>query len=259
MPPKKASGKKGKSELELQEPDHDASWERAVDSGIWDRPPPALPDANTWPTWGALRERILTACKEIRITWSPSLRDAFPVEIIKLSPQELTTMVFRGSANLTKLVLSPLTSCPKLTTLDLAHCPKLTYVLLQSASLQTLMLSNCPSLTKALIHCNKLDKLEILGCPNLDTLMIWSEFLTELDLSDSKDMTKLQLQCPQLIVRKLPLLQTPLPPAKPVHLPIATMLKERYKDLEQQQQEKQDVLRRLAVSSSVVPKTHKPF
>jgi hypothetical protein len=25
----------------------------------------ATTDANTWPTWGALRERVLTACKEV--------------------------------------------------------------------------------------------------------------------------------------------------------------------------------------------------
>ncbi len=53
-------------------------------------------DANTWPTWGALRERILTACREIRIVDSPALRDAFPVELVKLAPPELTVMSFQA-------------------------------------------------------------------------------------------------------------------------------------------------------------------
>ena len=39
---------------------------QAVQGGKWERPPDALPDASSWPTWGALRERILTSCKEVR-------------------------------------------------------------------------------------------------------------------------------------------------------------------------------------------------
>jgi hypothetical protein len=39
---------------------------QAVQSGRWERPPDALPDASSWPTWGALRERILTSCKQVR-------------------------------------------------------------------------------------------------------------------------------------------------------------------------------------------------
>ena len=42
-----------------------AFWLQAVDSGAWDKPVTDLPDANTWPTWGALRERVLTACREV--------------------------------------------------------------------------------------------------------------------------------------------------------------------------------------------------
>lgn len=37
---------------------------QAVEKGVWDRPVDALPDAMQWPTWGALRERILISCKE---------------------------------------------------------------------------------------------------------------------------------------------------------------------------------------------------
>jgi hypothetical protein len=43
-----------------------ACWLQAVESGLWEKPVTDLPDANTWPTWGALRERVLTACREVR-------------------------------------------------------------------------------------------------------------------------------------------------------------------------------------------------
>ena len=67
-----------------------------MESGIWDRPPTALPDANTWPTWGALRERVLTATTEINILGSATVRDAFVAEVAKLSPPELSKLVSMG-------------------------------------------------------------------------------------------------------------------------------------------------------------------
>ena len=92
----KAKGKNGKKkskkDAELSEPPHDAAWERAVESGVWDRPPDALPDASVWPTWGAYRERILTSAKEVNITWHASLRDEFAAELIKLSPPNMKTL-----------------------------------------------------------------------------------------------------------------------------------------------------------------------
>ena len=95
MPKAKAKGKKkSKKDAELSEPPHDAAWERAVESGVWDRPPDALPDASLWPTWGAYRERILTSAKEVNITWHASLRDEFAAELIKLSPPNLKTLSF---------------------------------------------------------------------------------------------------------------------------------------------------------------------
>jgi hypothetical protein len=42
MAPKK---KKGKKEPELLEPEHDPTWERSVQSGVWERPVTALPGA----------------------------------------------------------------------------------------------------------------------------------------------------------------------------------------------------------------------
>ena len=127
-----APKKKGKKEPEVLEPDHDPSWERSVQSGVWERAVTALPgaplwapaprtsdmlqpqagqrcareqaapqrmgeapcsmlcalsaagpnplprarrscpgrlratDSNAWPTWGALRERVLASCREVR-------------------------------------------------------------------------------------------------------------------------------------------------------------------------------------------------
>lgn len=66
---------------------------QAVESGVWELPPTSLPDANTWPSWGALRERILTATKKISIVGSAAVRDAFLAELVKLSPPELHTLV----------------------------------------------------------------------------------------------------------------------------------------------------------------------
>ncbi len=66
---------------------------QAVQSGLWELPPTSLPDANTWPTWGALRERILTAAKQINILGSAAVRDNFLSELVKLSPPELHTLV----------------------------------------------------------------------------------------------------------------------------------------------------------------------
>jgi hypothetical protein len=105
-------------------------------------------DANTWPTWGALRERILTSCKRISIQYSPGLRDGFPAEIFKLSPPDLQSISFRGCDNLSKFVLSPISSCPSLDDVELADNNGLNYVLMQSNTLATLTIHNCPSLEK---------------------------------------------------------------------------------------------------------------
>ncbi|GFH25899.1 uncharacterized protein HaLaN_23942, partial [Haematococcus lacustris] len=71
MPPKKKGGAKKKKKDDGAEPPHEPSWERTVETGLWERPATDLPDANMWPTWGALRERVLTACKEVQ---QPGLR-----------------------------------------------------------------------------------------------------------------------------------------------------------------------------------------
>lgn len=73
--------------------EHDFWSFQAVESGVWELPPTSLPDANTWPSWGALRERILTATKKISVVGSAAVRDAFLAELVKLSPPELHTLV----------------------------------------------------------------------------------------------------------------------------------------------------------------------
>ncbi len=82
------------------------------------------------------------------MTSSPTVRDAFVSELVKLSPAALKTLNLHGSTNLRKAVLSPMCSCPSLETLDLGACPNLGYVLVQSASLRSVNLANCGALTK---------------------------------------------------------------------------------------------------------------
>ena len=242
MPPKKKKGKKGKKEAETTEPPHDPSWERAVESGVWDRPPDALPDAALWPTWGAYRERILTSVKEVRtprrplaplrgtrrapppgvgdgraaltppavpapqvkITWHRTLKDEFAAELIKLSPPNMKMLTLHGSENLTQLVLSPIGCCPSLTDIDLASCKELKMVMVQSDVVKRINVSRCPSLSKALIQCKNLEKLVSNHIPQLQTLVIWSDTLAELDVSSSKELFKCELYCPKLRDPKIP-------------------------------------------------------
>jgi hypothetical protein len=104
---------------------------------------------------------IITS-RQISITWSNHLRDAFPTELIKLSPPNLVSLELRGCGGLTRLVLSPASACPKLSSLDLSACGALAHVLLQSASLDTVLLSKCTHLGKALVHAKCLRQVRAL-------------------------------------------------------------------------------------------------
>mmetsp|Transcript_14006 Transcript_14006/g.35948 ORF Transcript_14006/g.35948 Transcript_14006/m.35948 type:complete len:258 (-) Transcript_14006:10-783(-) len=254
--PKK--GKKGKK-VEQVEPPHDASWERSVESGNWERPPDALPDANTWPTWGALRERILTSCKKISIMYSPGLRDGFPAEIFKLSPPDLQTIHFRGCDNLTKFVLSPITSCPSLEDIELVENNAMSYVLLQSNTLASLSIHNCPSLEKALIHCKNLSSLTITKCPKLRHIMLLTDELSTLDLSDSTSLMKVDLQCPNLTDKTIPPLVPPPKPANPSHPPMSAMLRQKYGEVQAEKTQREEEEQAYAVMESIIPRTHRPF
>ena len=84
----------------------------------------------------------------MKVIHSPSLRDAFAAEIVKLSPQELHTIDFVGSSNLHKMVLSPMSACPNLVSLSLSQCATLEYVMLQSNSLKFFDAQGCGALVK---------------------------------------------------------------------------------------------------------------
>eukprot|EP00775_Hariotina_reticulata_P011065 gene11065-11221_t len=230
MPPKKKGGKK--KAPEIVEPEHDPTWQRAIISGVWDRPVSALPDANTWPSWGALREQVLAATREIRVGSSPSVHDAFASELVKLSPPLLKSIDFSACHNVHTFVLSPQGSCPCLEALDLSNCPGLEYVLIQSNSLKAIDLKACALLSKALLHCPNLERLSITGCSKLETLMLWTERLTELDMTGATAVSKLELQCLSLDAArsKLPNVQMAPVAVKPVHPPIAVMLRENARD-----------------------------
>mmetsp|Transcript_120 Transcript_120/g.427 ORF Transcript_120/g.427 Transcript_120/m.427 type:complete len:259 (-) Transcript_120:40-816(-) len=252
-------GKKGKKGADFTEPPHDPSWERAVESGIWERTPDALPDANTWPTWGALRERILTSCKKINIMHSPALRDGFAAEIFKLSPPELATMSFRGCDNLTKFVLSPITSCPNLEDIQLEENSNLGYVLLQSNTLYSLAINKCPNLEKILIHCKNLSQLRITKCPKLKHIMILSHELKSLNLMDSPNISTVNLQCPALAESNIPPLAPKPKPANPSHPPISTMLRQKYLELNSEKSGREQEEQFHAISDNVIPRTFRPF
>ena len=69
---------------------------QAVVSGVLDFSPAELPDANTWPTHGALRERLLLACKTLEVPACHAVRDAFLAELVRLTPPELASLVRCG-------------------------------------------------------------------------------------------------------------------------------------------------------------------
>ena len=62
-------------------------------SGVLDFSPAELPDANTWPTHGALRERLLLALKALEVPACHAVRDAFLAELVRLTPPELARLV----------------------------------------------------------------------------------------------------------------------------------------------------------------------
>ncbi|GFR43643.1 hypothetical protein Agub_g4745 [Astrephomene gubernaculifera] len=260
MAPKKKAGGKKKKKDDGAEPPHDASWERAVESGVWEKPVTDLPDANTWPTWGALRERVLTACREIKVHNTASLRDAFANELVKLSPPELTLVDLRGSSNLRNFVLSPMTTCPKLSDLDLSECSGLEYVLLQSQTLRSVNLRKCGGLTKALIHCPRLNKLGITDCGQLETVMLWTDELTELDLTGCNNLSVVKLQCPNLLDSKIPPLNTPPAHVKPSHPPISLLLKENLTAAAHKAASEKEQLSAIKdTSDSMIPHVFRPF
>ncbi|KAG2445624.1 hypothetical protein HXX76_000234 [Chlamydomonas incerta] len=260
MAPKKKGGGKKKKKDDGAEPPHDGSWERAVESGTWDKAVTDLPDANTWPTWGALRERVLTACREIKINNTASLRDAFANELVKLSPPELTLIDLRGSSNLHNFNLSPMTTCPKLTDLDLSECAGLDYVLLQSQTVRSVNLRKNPAMTKALIHCPRLNKLSITDCPALETLMLWTDELTELDLTGCNNLSVVKLQCPNLLDSKIPPLKVAPQHVKPSHPPIASLLKENLTTAAHKAAADKEALSGVKdTSDSIIPHVFRPF
>jgi hypothetical protein len=66
---------------------------QATASGVWDRPPEELPNAAAFPSWGALRECIVAACHSVSISDCESVTDAFMIEIVRMRPPRLSTLV----------------------------------------------------------------------------------------------------------------------------------------------------------------------
>lgn len=182
----------------------------------WVFPPEELPDSMTWPTWGALRERILTACTEIladayhvpeevpkleREGWNTrmdSVSDYFISELVKISPPALALIRFNGCPNLRHVVMSPKDACPSLTTLDLARCDGLESVLIQSQTIENIKLSLCGNLKSVILHCPKLIKLDLRECLSLERILIWSDVLGSLSIPECRQMKSIELHCPSM-------------------------------------------------------------
>eukprot|EP00892_Ulva_mutabilis_P002347 jgi/Ulvmu1/12112/UM084_0038.1 len=220
-------GKKGKKD-ELVEPEHDKTWERAVQCQQWTLEPTALPDAFAWPTWGALRERILHACKLIQCEHSATVRDAFAAELVKLSPPRLATLSFCGCPNLHRFVLSPINACPSMVNLNLSCCSGLEYVFVQSMSLQIIDLSNCPNVTKAIIHAPNSLKITLKNCPKLSSIHVWSDQLTQLIFDGCTGIQSLVCRCDKLSrVSHPPLVEVLDKSKRPDHKPVRDIVLDR--------------------------------
>ena len=151
----------------------------------------------------ALRARPSPNRPQIRVTHTKTLHDAFPAEVVKLSPPGLTTIEFRGSPRLTRFVCSPASACPSLRAADVSRCGELRYALVQSDTLESLSFLKCAKLDKALLQCRNLSALNLEKCASVKTLMIWSDALAELDLSACASLEKLELYCPALAPEKV--------------------------------------------------------
>ena len=183
------------------------------------------------------RERILSACKVVRVTYSPSMRDSFPAEIVRLAPPELERLELKGASLLTRVVVSPAAALPALSRLDLGSCPALEFVQVQSDSLTHLNLSRCTGLKKALVQCRNLRSIDLEGCAALETLMLWSDELSELKLETCEELRALKLYAARLqgdepraqgrlVLPHGGRLRPPKGAPAPSHPPIAGMLKD---------------------------------
>lgn len=145
----------------------------------------------------------LSFSRKICILFTKTLGDAFPAEILKLSPPCLQKLDFRGSPSLSQFLCAPSNSCICLRQVNLTNCDSLSFVLVQSRSIEFFDLSDCPRLKKVLVQCKSLGTLAVRGCSSLCTLMTWSESLENLDLSTCSALSHLDLICPKLSRRTL--------------------------------------------------------
>ena len=189
----------------------------------------------------ALRARPSPNRPQIRVTHTKTLNDAFPAEVVKLSPPGLTTIEFRGSPRLTRFVCSPASACPSLRDADVSRCGELRYALVQSDTLESLSFLKCAKLDKALLQCRNLSALNLEQCGSVKTLMIWSDALAELDLSACASLEKLELYCPALAPEKvkMPLAQPRARAPETRYVPVAKLVLE---NMNARQERRRDAL-----------------
>jgi hypothetical protein len=101
-----------------------------------------------------------------------------------------------GSANLTRLMVSPSSMLPSLQMLDSSNCKNLQYVVVQSINLESLLLSNCRRLTGG--ACKSLRCLN--GCGSLVEICLWVNVSVDLDVNCSHEIDNFRLFCGGVIV-----------------------------------------------------------
>ncbi|KAL2326583.1 hypothetical protein Fmac_025641 [Flemingia macrophylla] len=135
----------------------------------------------------SLREFVLNGCS--------SLKE------IKVISDELKRLELCGSAITSFSLIS---SLPKLTYLDLSYCIEIERLELQSKSLRELVLNGCSSLKEISAVSEKITILKLSGTAITSLSSISSLLkLTYLDLSDCKEIERLELHSKTLIVLKL--------------------------------------------------------
>jgi len=133
-----------------------------------------------------------------QVTWSPTVRDNFAAEVVRLSPRELKELHLRGSGNLGRVTVSPPAACPSLELIDLNSCNSLHTVFVQSNSVKAINLARCPSLKKLIIQAPCLETLNLSGCESLESFIMWGDAIKSLDFSSASELTLLKLYCPNL-------------------------------------------------------------
>eukprot|EP00983_Pelagomonas_calceolata_P013618 436503-Pelagomonas_calceolata.AAC.2 len=150
-----------------------------------------LADANTWPTWGALRERVLTACKEVDLAHMQS-----PFMLIRQSSCPFTCKdtgsYLQPVPSLARLHWHPQIKIVNTASLRDAFCNEI--VKLSPLELWHMDFHGSSNLRNFVLSpstaCSKLTELDLSDCRSLNYVLIQSESLTTIKLHKCIRMNK---------------------------------------------------------------------